>query len=213
MNERKTFSWFFSCIPASFHLHHSGLVYGLCSFHISSRKCSWSVRLFSCFLPSCLPMCCNRTLCPGSFSIVSLTNCQLCLCSLSLRLTFYESLPVCFLCVLQSASVNLFGFMLLFSFLLFVWVLSSHFSFTFVKAIFCFHNPSLPWFQVLNKLVSPKRFCLWGCTSFCSRAFTAVLVFPFHVFLLFPLSSLTDVLKTAMLVNTDWAAQRIGAAA
>ena len=82
------------------------------------------ITLISCFLPSCLPMCCNRTLWTGSLSIVSLRNCQLSLSPFSFRLTSHESPPTCFLCVLQSASLKLLGFML-FYFLPFVWVLNS----------------------------------------------------------------------------------------
>lgn len=83
------------------------------------------VRLVSSFLPSCLPMCCKRTLCTGSLSIVSLRNCQLALSPFSFRLTSHESLPTCFLCVLPSASLKFLGFMLLFYFLLFISFLNS----------------------------------------------------------------------------------------
>lgn len=79
--------------------------------------------------------------------------------------------------------------------------------FALTKVTFCFHNPSLPWFQVLSKLVSPKSFCLWDCGSFCSRAFAAVTVFPFHFSLLLLASPQLDVPTTATLVSTGWAAK------
>lgn len=79
--------------------------------------------------------------------------------------------------------------------------------FALTKVAFCFHNPSLPWFQVLSKLVSPKSFCLWDCSSFCSRAFAAVTVFPFHFSLFLLASPQLDVRTTATLVSTGWAAK------
>lgn len=61
--------------------------------------------------------------------------------------------------------------MFLFYFLVFGWILNSHCSLTLTKVAFCFHSLRSPWFQVLNKLESPKRFRLCYCSSFCSRAF------------------------------------------
>lgn len=137
------------------------------------------VRLVSCFVLSSLPRYCSRTLYIRSFSIVSLRNGQLSLFPFSSRLTSCERLPTCFLCILQSVSLKLLGFLLLFYFLLFAWALNSVIGCSLTKVAFCFYNPSLPWFQVLSKPVSPKRFCLWDCSSFCSRAFATVMCFPF----------------------------------
>lgn len=36
-----------------------------------------------------------------------------------------------------------------------------HSLFTLIKGALCFHNQSLHWFQVLNRLTSPKRLSLW----------------------------------------------------
>lgn len=84
-----------------------------------------------------------------------------------------------------------------------------HCLFALTKVAPCFHSPSLPWFQLLSKLVSPKRFCLWDCSSFCSRAFSVmmmVMVFPSHLFLLL-VCPWVDVGRTAKLVSSGWAAE------
>lgn len=95
--------------------------------------------------------------------------------------------------------------MSLFYFLLFAWVLNSIIPCSLLPKLlsaFC-----LPWFQLLNKLESPKRFLLWDCSSSSSRAVAAIVVFPFHFCLLLLVSPPVNVCTTAALVSTARAAK------
>lgn len=110
----------FDCIPASLYPPLSSLFYGLWGPFVSVQEGAHAlVWLVSCFVLSCLPICCNIEHSALGLSIVSLRNCQLSLPPFSFSLTSHESLPICFLRALQSASLKLLVFTCLFYFLLF----------------------------------------------------------------------------------------------
>jgi len=115
----------------------------VCASFIRAQESAHDLaRLVSCSFPSCLPMCCNRTLCTGSLSFVSFRNCRLSLSPFSFRLTSHESLPSCLLYLLQPASLKLLVFMFLFYFLVFVGVLNSIIAFSLSpKLLSIFLNP------------------------------------------------------------------------
>lgn len=91
----------------------------------------------------------------GSLSVASLRDSQLFLFPFSFRLPSCEMLPTSSLCLLEPAW--LLVFMLLSYFLLKSWILNS--------TIPCSLSPKVPCslhrFQVLKRLISPKRSSLW----------------------------------------------------